>query len=88
VNSLPKLPSSKKRLRQAEKARVRNKGVRTLLRSTIKKVMATTSKTEAEALLGPAQSTIDKTLKKGVIHSNAAARYKSKITRYVGALQA
>ena len=85
---MPKLPSSKKRLRQAEKARLRNKGVRTLLRSTIKKVITTTSKTEAEALLGPAQSTIDKTLKKGVIHSNAAARYKSKITRYVAALEA
>lgn len=85
---MPKLSSSKKRLRQSEKARLRNKGVRTLLRSTIKKVITTTSKAEAEALLGPAQSTIDKTLKKGVIHSNAAARYKSKITRYVGALEA
>jgi small subunit ribosomal protein S20 len=88
VNSLPKLASSKKRLRQNEKARLRNKSVRTLLRSTIKKLTSAPSKAEAEALLGPTQSVIDKTVKKGVIHANAAARYKSKITRHVAALEA
>jgi len=88
VNSLPKLASSKKRLRQSEKARVRNKGVRTLLRSTLRKVLSAPTKTEAETLLGPAQSIIDKTVKKGVIHINAAARYKSKLTRHVAALEA
>ena len=85
---MPKLASSKKRLRQNEKARLRNKSVRTLLRSTVKKVTSASSKEEAEALLGPAQSVIDKTVKKGVIHANAAARYKSKITRHVAALEA
>jgi small subunit ribosomal protein S20 len=85
---LPKLRSSKKRLRQSEKARVRNKGVRTLLRSTLKKVLVAPTKAEAEALLGHTQSIIDKTVKKGVIHMNAAARYKSRITRHVAALQA
>lgn len=85
---MPKLASSKKRLRQNEKARLRNKSVRTLLRSTIKKVTSASSKSEAEALIGPAQSVIDKTVKKGVIHANAAARYKSKITRHVAALEA
>ncbi|MBT3606510.1 MAG: 30S ribosomal protein S20 [Candidatus Latescibacteria bacterium] len=85
---MPKLASSKKRLRQNEKARLRNKSVRTLLRSTIKKLTSAPSKAEAEALLGPTQSVIDKTVKKGVIHANAAARYKSKITRHVAALEA
>jgi small subunit ribosomal protein S20 len=88
VNSLPKLASSKKRLRQSEKARVRNKGVRTLLRSTLKKVTTAPSKAEAEALLSSAQSVIDKTVKKGVIHINAASRYKSRLTRHVAALEA
>lgn len=85
---MPTLKSSKKRLRQSEKARLRNKGVRTLLRSTMKKVLTATSKTEAETLLNDAQSVIDKTVKKGVIHSNAAARYKSKLTRHVSAIEA
>jgi small subunit ribosomal protein S20 len=59
-----------------------------MLRSTIKKVTSASSKAEAEALIGPAQSVIDKTVKKGVIHANAAARYKSRITRHVAALEA
>lgn len=85
---MPTLKSSKKRLRQAEKARLRNKGVRSLLRSSMKKVLTATSKSEAETLLNAAQSTIDITVKKGVIHGNAAARYKSKLTRHVAALEA
>ena len=75
-------------MRQAEKARLRNKGVRTLLRSTIKKVQAASSKAEAEALLPQAQSVIDKTVKKGVVHRNAAARYKSRLARHVGTMEA
>lgn len=85
---MPTLKSSKKRLRQAEKARLRNKGVRSNLRSTIKKVLTATTKSEAEVLLNQAQSTIDRTVKKGVIHVNAAARYKSKLTRHVAAIEA
>ena len=85
---MPKLQSSKKRLRQSEKARLRNKGVRSLLRSTLKKVLTATNKAEAEVLVHQAQSVIDKTAQKGVIHANAAARYKSKVTRHVAAIQA
>lgn len=85
---MPKLASSKKRMRQAKKAQLRNKGVRSLLRSTLKMVLSTSSKAEGEALLNKAQSVIDKTVKKGVIHLNAAARYKSRITRHVAALEA
>ena len=85
---MPTLKSSKKRLRQSEKARLRNKSVRTLLRSTMKKVITAPTKEEAETLLNAAQSVIDKTVKKGVIHSNAAARYKSRLTRHVAALEA
>ena len=85
---MPKLKSSWKRMRQAQKARLRNKGVRSLLRSTIRKVQTASSKAEAEALLPQAQSVIDKTVKKGVVHRNAAARYKSRLVRYVGTMEA
>jgi len=85
---LPKLPSSKKRMRQSEKARLRNKSARSRLRSTIKKVLSATSKTDAEGLINQAQSVIDKSTQKGVIHPNAAARYKSRLVRHVTAMQA
>ena len=84
---MPTLASSKKRLRQAEKARLRNKSTRSSLRTSIKKMLATNSKEEAEALINRTQSIIDKTAQKGVIHRNAAARYKSKIRHHVAALE-
>ena len=87
VNPLPTLASSKKRMRQAEKARLRNKSVRSSLRTSLKKILATNSKEEAEALINRTQSIIDKTAQKGVIHRNAAARYKSRVRRHVAALE-
>ena len=84
---MPKLASSKKRLRQAERARIRNRSTRSALRTSIKKMLATNSKEEAEALVNRTQSIIDKTAQKGVIHRNAAARYKSRIRHHVAALE-
>ncbi len=85
---MPKLASSKKRMRQAERARLRNKSTRSSLRTSLKKILETNSKEEAEALLNSTQSAIDKTAQKGVIHRNAAARYKSRVRRHVAALEA
>ena len=84
---MPTLASSKKRLRQAERARIRNRSTRSALRTSIKKMLATNSKEEAEALINRTQSIIDKTVQKGVIHRNAAARYKSRIRHHVAALE-
>ncbi len=84
---MPKLASSKKRLRQAEKTRLRNRSVRSSLRTSLKKMLATNSKEEAEALINRTQSIIDKTAKKGVIHRNAAARYKSRVRHHVATLE-
>ncbi len=85
---MPKLRSSRKRLRQAQKARLRNRVVRSLMRTTLKKVQTAPARAEAEALLPQAVSVIDKSAKKGVIHKNVAARYKSKLVRAVGAMEA
>ncbi len=87
VNPLPTLASSKKRMRQAERARLRNKSTRSSLRTSLKKILETNSKEEAEALINRTQSIIDKTAKKGVIHRNAAARYKSRVRRHVADLE-
>ena len=83
---MPKLRSSKKRLRQNHRARVRNKAVRTLMRTSIRKIQTTEDKAQAEALLPEVVSVIDRTAKKGVIHKNMAARCKSKLVRKVNSM--
>ena len=84
---MPKLKSSKKRLRQAQNAAERNKPVRTRFRSALKRVRSAESKEAAEGLLSEALATIDRTASKGVIHARAAARYKSRLTRHVASLE-
>jgi small subunit ribosomal protein S20 len=56
------------------------------MRTAIKKVRATNDPTEAQHLLRNAVSLIDKTIKKGVVHPNTGARYKSKLTLFVNTL--
>lgn len=85
---MPKLKSSIKRLRQGRKAAQRNKAVRTLFRSTVRKLRSTETKDEAQALLPQTMSVIDITVKKGVLHKRTGARYKSRLARYVGSLEA
>ncbi len=85
---MPTLRSSYKRLRQNRKARIRNRAARSLLRTSIKKAQTATSREEAEALLPGAVSVIDRSVKKGVIHRNLAARYKSRLARRVATLEA
>jgi small subunit ribosomal protein S20 len=83
---LPKLRSSKKRLRQSQKAAERNKPVRTRFRRTVKRVRTAESKEAAEGMLAEANSIIDRTARKGVIHARAAARYKSRLAKHVAAM--
>jgi small subunit ribosomal protein S20 len=49
----------------------------------IKKLKATTVKSEAEALLKQVASMIDKLAKKNVIHKKKASNQKSKLTKLV-----
>lgn len=83
--------SAKKRIGQNERQRVRNKGHRTRMRSAIKKLRGVITEGDAKAareLLPQTVRQIDKTAQKGVIHDNAAARYKSRLTKAVAALGA
>jgi small subunit ribosomal protein S20 len=77
---LANIKSAQKRMRQTEKRRARNKSVRSRLRSSVKKYRASEGETKSRAL--PATySEIDRAVKKGIIHRNAAARYKSRLAR-------
>ena len=83
--------SALKQMRQAVKHRDRNRRNLSRLKTQIKRLRAALAKGdagEAKGALGATIGEIDKAAKKGVIHDNAAARYKSRLTRRVNGLTA
>ena len=74
-----------KRNRQNEARRLRNKAVRSELHTRTKGAVtaAEAGAEDAEERLRLALKRIDKAAAKGVIHKNAAARRKSRLTRRV-----
>ena len=79
--------SAIKRIRTSEKRRVRNRAVRTRMRSLLKtaRAAATTPGDDARAAVLQAIRTLDKAVTKGVIHRNTAARKKSALARRLNA---
>lgn len=83
--------SAEKRARQSERRNEANRRNRSRLRTEIKKLRAAIeagNREEARSLLVAAVSLIDKSIQKGIIHQNAAARYKSRLTTGVNGLSA
>ena len=80
---MPNHKSAEKRVRQNENRRQINRSNRTRLRSSIKKLRTEIDGGNPGALLSETISTIDKAVQKGVLHRNAAARYKSRLTKHV-----
>jgi len=83
---MPNHKSAEKRVRQNERRRVINRSNRARLRTSIKKLHAALEDgngKEVNALLPTTVSEIDKAVQKGVIHRNAAARQKSRLTARV-----
>lgn len=81
--------SALKRMRQSIKRRENNRSFRTRMRSAVKKLRAAIEEGNADlakSLLSETLSTVDATAQKGVIHRNAAARTKSRLTRAVNAM--
>jgi small subunit ribosomal protein S20 len=80
------IKSQIKRNRQNEKARLRNKAVRSELKTRVKSALGSAgTENEAEALR-QAVKRIDKAAAKGVIHKNAAARKKSRLAKRIASL--
>ena len=78
------IKSQIKRNRQNEAARVRNKAVRTSLKTDTKKVRAAVADGDAEAAaeaFSHASRQLDKATSKGVVHKRTAARRKSRLAR-------
>jgi len=85
------IKSQIKRNRQNEKARMRNKAVKSSLKTAIRKFHAAVEAGDtaaAEALMRDASRKLDKAVSKGVIHKNQAANRKSAISKRQDALAA
>lgn len=82
-------PQAKKRVRQAEKRRQHNVGLRSMLRTHIKKVVQAIDSKDSDAAQKAYQEAvpiIDRMAGKGIIHKNKAARHKSRLTAHIKAL--
>lgn len=83
--------SALKQMRQGQKHQARNRKNVSQLKTQVRKlrtILAKGDAAEAKEALAATVSAIDKAAKKGVVHDNAAARYKSRLTRRVNALNA
>ena len=83
------IESQKKRIRTNEKARLRNKDVKSSLKTAVRKFREAADAgdaTAAAALAREANRALDKAASKGVIHPNQAANRKSAISRRIAAL--
>lgn len=90
-NPLANSAQARKRARQAENRRQRNASQRTTLRTHIKNVIKAIETGDAEAASTAYQKAvpvIDKSVTKGLIHKNKAARHKSRLGQHVRALAA
>ncbi len=78
--------ATRKDVRQSEKRRDRNRYYGKTTRNAIRKLLAITSKTEAQESLPKVISMIDKLAKRNVIHKNKAGNIKSGIVKRINAL--
>lgn len=79
---MPNIKSAKKRVKVTETKNLRNRMVKSQVKTAFKKfdlANAAGDKQAAQAAYSQAVSAVDKAASKGVIHKNAANRYKSRM---------
>lgn len=87
---MPNIASAKKRLRQNVVRRARNRSARSTLRTQIRKVreaIATGNVEQSETEFSVAVKMLDRAAAHNVIHANAAARTKSRLSKAIKALK-
>lgn len=79
--------SSKKRIRQNEKRRVRNRGRKSVLKSALRETReaVTTGAADAETKVRELAAQLDALADRRTIHKNAAARRKSRLMKRLNA---
>ncbi len=80
--------SAKKRIRSSEKKKNSNKMVESKIRTYYKKTLSVTNKEEVEKLYKEAVAILDRSVVKGKLHSNNAARKKSRLTKHLNSVSA
>ncbi len=79
---MPNSPSAKKRLRQSEKNRVRNRAVKSSLRSKTRKVRETLGAGNVEVATTELRATVktfDQAAAKGIIHKNKGRSHQEPV---------
>ena len=87
---MPNSASAKKRLRQSLDRRARNRAVRSSLRNQIKKVRTAIAGGDAAASETEFRTTVkrlDQAASKNILHANAAARLKSRLSKAIKGLK-
>lgn len=88
---MPNSPSAKKSLRQNEKRHERNQASKSQMRTELKKALTAVKSGDAEratAQVRAAESALDKSAKRGLLHKRCAARRKSRLAKRLNALSA
>ena len=83
------IKSQIKRIRTNEATRLRNKSVKSALKTAVRRVRTAVDagdKATAQSELVTASRSLDKAVSKGVIHANQAANRKSALAHQVNAL--
>jgi small subunit ribosomal protein S20 len=83
--------SANKRVRQTVKRNARNRSRKDLLKSALKGFASAVTANDAKAAAGELNKVaqrLDRNAAKGVIHKNAAARKRSRLTKKLNALKA
>ena len=83
------IKSQVKRIKTNEKARLRNKAVKSSLKTSVRRVREAADSgdaAQAQVALKDAGRALDKAVSKGVIHKNQAANRKSALAKKVAAL--
>ncbi len=88
-SSLAHSRSALKRIRQAEKRRLRNRAARSAVRTAVRRfreALAAKDDASIEQCYRTAVKTLDRAAARGYIHPNAAARHKSRLSCIRGGL--
>ena len=83
---MPNNESQKKRLRQSRARRLRNRRVRSEIRTRTKQILASESREEATSALSDLYRVLDRATRRNVIKANTAARQKARAARHVNGL--
>jgi small subunit ribosomal protein S20 len=86
VSIMPNIKSAKKRVKVIEKKTLRNKAIKSDLKTALKKADAAVANNAAdkEQVVRTAIKKVDMACTKGILHKNNAARKKSQLAKKLG----